>query len=281
MIISNVMGGLGNQLFQYALGRHLSLKNNTILLLDISDYNTDSRKFELHNFNITLNIARQEDLPYSKRKSNTNKYKAYIYDMLFSKLKVRHEQFFHFDPTVLYYPDNTYLYGYWQSEKYFRSIEDTLRRDLTFVNRLSKEQLHLEERIKTENSIALHVRRGDYINHMLHPTCSLEYYTDAITIITQQIPNPIFYIFSDDIEWAQRNLKIRHPHQFITNNNAITDLRLMSACKHYIIANSTFSWWGAYLGSFEKKIVIAPKKWFNDTVNYSIRDLLPKHWIKI
>ena len=133
----------------------------------------------------------------------------------------------------------------------------------------------------------MHIRRGDYVSNpttnKLHGTCSLEYYHNAVDIIAAKVSNPHFFIFSDDHEWARNNFKIDYPLTFVAHNNAgknYEDMRLMSLCKHHIIANSSFSWWGAWLGSNPKKIVCAPRGWFKDK-SLNTNDIIPSDWSRI
>jgi hypothetical protein len=141
----------------------------------------------------------------------------------------------------------------------------------------------LFENIITHNSVALHVRRGDYLTNTsaanYHGVCSLLYYQKAIDLLSSQYSNLYFYVFSDDIKWAESNLTIPFPTTFIGHNfgdQSFQDLRLISRCKHQIIANSSFSWWGAWLNSYENKTVIAPKKWFLN--NKKTESLFPPSW---
>jgi len=184
-------------------------------------------------------------------------------------------------------PDNIYLEGYWQSEKYFKHIESIIRNDFTYINETDSDNLKILNRIKGSESIAIHFRRGDYINNRktneVHGICSMEYYNSAVDYIAQKVSSPYFFIYSDDIEWVKRNLSIKYNKMFVdinTPEKASNDLRLISNCKHQIIANSSFSWWGAWLNQNPEKIVIAPKKWFMDEKR-NTSDLIPEKWIRL
>lgn len=286
MIIVNLKGGIGNQLFQYALGRHLALKNNTELKLDISGLDKANkvgdiyRPFDLDSFSIKATIANNDEV--SKLK--------YPYGLLskawrWFSFKILKEKNLVFDPKVLKWSDNLYLDGYWQSPKYFDDIRETLLSELVFNRTLSASAQDYLKKIEINNSIALHVRRGDYIKN---PTvlkefgiCSNDYYTKAVKYISENVTHPIFFVFSDDIEWAKENIQLPDSTTYVKGKDmtAVEDLVLMSKCQHNIIANSSFSWWSAWLNDHFDKIVIAPAPWF-DTIEYD-KDLIPKSWIQI
>ena len=181
---------------------------------------------------------------------------------------------------------NAYLMGYWQSEKYFQFIEAIIRADFVFKQAMSNSNQLIANQIEQSNAVSLHVRRGDYANNPLtaatHGLCSMDYYMQAIQHIGECVYEPNFFIFSDDIVWVKENLKINFPCFYVDGNygeESYNDMRLMSLCKHHIIANSSFSWWGAWLNQYAGKIVIAPNKWFaHDT---DVKDLLPESWVKL
>ena len=284
MIIVRITGGLGNQLFRYAFARCLAIKHQTEVKLDLFDFEKDNfRDYELQHFSIQASNALKKDLPY-KRRRDLNKYLAHILDLLVPGPTIKYEENFHFITEVEDYPDNIYLDGYWQSFKYFNSIKNIIKTEFQVKSDLNFNAQKLLQEIRGNQSIAIHIRRGDYVNHPIHPTCSLQYYLKAIEIISQKITNPIIYIFSDDIEWVKKNLTLSLDHHYLEANKSWEDFKLMTECKHFIISNSTFSWWAAYLSSGDEKIVIAPEKWFNRTgkyVNYTTSDLLPETWIKL
>lgn len=162
-----------------------------------------------------------------------------------------------------------YLLGYWQSEQYFSRFAASIRSDFTFRQPLSGRNAVLAERISACSAVSLHVRRGDYVsdpkNLGKHGVCSLDYYRDAIRAISRQVKDPAFFVFSDDMDWVRNNLDIGAACHFVDHNTgpeSFNDMRLMSLCRHHVMANSSFSWWGAWLSPFEDKQVIAPKRWF-------------------
>jgi hypothetical protein len=182
-------------------------------------------------------------------------------------------------------PDNSYLDGYWQSHRYFERISNLLHDEFKLKEDSVEHNYGLECEIKDSTSIGVHIRRGDYVTNIksakYHGICSMDYYNDSFEYMSKIISNPKYFIFSDDINWAINNIKINYPIRFISTNMKIPhyDLSLLSLCKHQIIANSSFSWWAAWLNKNLNKIVIAPKKWF--TKDKDANDLCPTNWIKL
>ncbi len=295
MIISKIYGGLGNQLFQYAFGRYLSIKNNTELKLDTTALEDKSikgeftiRTFQLDLFSIHATIASVSDVEkFKKSKIQKIKDLALLYlPIRFNNLYIK-EPFFHFFNKALKTPENAYIDGYWQSEKYFSSIRELLLKELKPKNKLHEKTSELEVEIKTTQSVSIHIRRGDYIsiksNNDYYETCTPEYYTSAISYICDKLEEPVLYVFSDEPTWFEKNVKTNYKTIYImhnTGNHSYEDMYLMSLCKHNIIANSSFSWWGAWLNANAHKIVVAPKKWFKIKSKNS-KDLLPKEWIQL
>ena len=209
--------------------------------------------------------------------------------IFFKNIRVTEEEFDLKFRDKLFNPNNKYFVGYWQSENYFNSIEKIIREHFKFKPTLSEKNLRLKKRIENSNSVSLHIRRGDYVNnasaYKTHGLCSIEYYNRAIDEIKRQVKDPIFFIFSDDPEWVKStdfgiiNFEII---DWNIGNLSYIDMQMMNCCKHNIIANSSFSWWGAWLNSNSKKIVISPKKWFaNDVLNEQAKNIVPNSWIKI
>lgn len=293
MIIVKLNGGLGNQMFQYAFGRAVSLSLNTELKLDISWFNSilekdTIRHYELACFGLKTPFATEKEI--KTMQGNAALLPRRIFNLL-SKIKLVsnqsyfQEKYYHYDRSVETRSNNTYFEGYWQSYRYFERYADVIKDD--FFTHYNLEDIKLKEEIQSSNSVSLHVRRGDYVSNKnatsYHGVSSLDYYYNAIETISKKISNPILYIFSDDIPWVRENLIVSLPIVFIENTNTdrpFEDIYLMSLCKHNIIANSTFSWWGAYLNSNLEKNVIAPKKWFNDPV-INTEDLIPSSWTRI
>jgi hypothetical protein len=288
MITVKLMGGLGNQMFQYALGRHLAIKNNCNLELDINylkckdednkRYFTE-REFQLSHFNITAYL----------KKNNSGVFSKYRFCLIHREEPSKViESGISFNPDILNYKGNLYIDGYWQSELYFTDIEEIIRKDFTFNSAYSPENKQIADLILSDNSVSLHVRRGDYVSNPIFSkvlgTCPVSYYQKAVDLVKSEISNPLFFVFSDDILWAKQNLSFINSNiAYVEINNEMNcheDLRLMSLCKHNIIANSSFSWWGAWLNASKRKLIIAPERWFND-ISLESKDLIPENWIKL
>lgn len=295
MIIVKLQGGLGNQLFQYAVGRYLSFKYSTALKFDLYEFlnpsqNNTPRTFKLKHFNICGEVASLSDLDndfISPTLKNQIMRRIEIFLGFPSNFFLIQEKSLKFDPNILQTPDNCYLDGYWGSEKYFGHIDKVIRNELRIIEPIDPINLKYLEKITNGNSVSIHVRRGDFVNIQtnlqFHGVCSLKYYSEAIDYIANKVEKPIFYIFSDDSEWCMSNINVHYPVTYITHNGEekdYEDFRLLSQCKHHIIANSTFSWWGAWLGSDPNKIVIAPKKWLMIEEKL-YRDVIPENWIQI
>jgi len=292
MIISYIIGGLGNQMFQYAVGRALSIAQEQSLLLDISGFDGYSlhQGFELQRvFACPVAIANEEDVRNVLGWQANTLIKRLLTRPRLAMLRHRHfvvEPHFHYWTGIQQVPPSAYLQGYWQSERYFQALVDTIRTDFTFKLPLNAQNAELAQQISQVNAVSLHVRRGDYVQNPVtlatHGLCTLDYYQAAIQIIAKAVEQPHFFIFSDDIAWVTANLILPFPCQYINHNQgaeSYNDMRLMSLCQHHIIANSSFSWWGAWLNPSPNKIVIAPKRWFADDKNTS--DLLPQRWLTL
>jgi len=317
MIITKLIGGLGNQMFQYAAGRKLAHKHSTTLKLDITDFKNDPlRSYELNNFKIVESFANQDEIDTYKNMiivlgkkfqssfENTllggqeNLFKRKLMRIkerflykgnlpFISYPRVYSQPFFHFDPNFYNLPNDIYLIGHWQSEKYFKKIEQIIKTEYSPRIPLKDNNLDMATRIKENESVGVHFRRGDYLNDpktvACHGNLKLDYFQKCIKIITEKLHKPHFFLFSDDPDWMFRNIRLDYPSTYVTHNDATTsyeDLRLMSLCKHNIISNSTFSWWGAWLNINPEKIVLCPKRWFKK-LNINTFDLIPKKWLKV
>jgi hypothetical protein len=285
MINVILRGGLGNRLFQYAVARHLAIKNNTGVRFNIQycagRHNFFDRKVvrQLSLFNIkpivyTANI-------YNRIGRRLGIYRSSYEDRIY---KVKDWGFF---PEVLELKDGAHLDGYFQSEKYFHDVEQIIRNDLRFKKDfLDEEGVIYRKQIAEVNSVSLHIRRGDYLKSKLLNVCDMKYYIKSIEYMRERLETPYFYVFSDDIEWCSRNLSMpdcRFVNIEASRNNPVIDFQLMSLCRHNIISNSSFSWWAAWLNEHCEKIVIAPNRWFNDgDMNMkALQDTIPDNWIRM
>lgn len=292
MILSHIIGGLGNQMFQYATAKALALHFDTSLALDISDFSGYGlhQGFELSRvFNISADLADQGMLRrlvgwQAGRTARRLLKKRMFAPVRSSSLIV--EPGFGYWPGIRTITLPAYLLGYWQSEQYFADVADVIRQEFSFKLKLEGRNIEMAERISSENAVSLHVRRGDYVKDKktlaTHGVCSLEYYQLAVSLLVEQVKKPVFYVFSDDIPWVRDNLRIDFPVHYVdhnTSSQSYNDMRLMSLCKHHIIANSSFSWWGAWLNPDAGKIVYTPKNWFANGTDTS--DLIPASWVRI
>ncbi len=272
MITVRLQGGMGNQMFQYACGRAIAIKRKFGLILDPTQLDKASvpRHYQLGPFNIQANIA----------------------TITSGNVKVVSERHFHYDPGVFDIHDTNTLIGYFQSEKYFIGIADVIRKDFTLrtieEQKLKKNKLGWElfKRAKSCNSVSVLIRRGDYVTNSqmnkFHGVCSLDYYNECMDYIASKVEHPMFFLLTDDPEWVAEHMIPKYPHILATNGSLLDyqEMILASHCKHHITSNSTFGWWGAWLGSNPNKIICAPKQWFVDT-SMNTSDLIPRSWVRL
>lgn len=280
LVIVKLKGGLGNQMFQYALGKHLSFKKNCPLRVDLIFMKQDKLKnYELDKLNIPSNKKTHflEEVIY---------YMINIFQRVFPFYKYIRQKSRKFNSQIL--KDATpiiYLDGYWQSEKYFEGISEIIREQFKITTKINKKNEEMLKEIGESNSVAIHLRRRDYVSvpqiKEKLGACSMNYYKKGIKLVEKKIEDPKYFIFSDDIEWVKENFTLVENLVFVDINShekGYEDLRLMRNCKHFIIANSTFSWWAAWLSENEQKIIIAPRNWIQ---SQSDGDIVPESWIRI
>ncbi|MDG1143402.1 MAG: alpha-1,2-fucosyltransferase, partial [Burkholderiales bacterium] len=277
MISTRIRGGLGNQLFQYCAGRALALNHGADLSLDLRDYlRPNAFDAGLQYFNVQT--VPTERLPVGREDGLVSALNKIVRG---GALRSYREASLGYDAEFEALRDNTHLKGYWQSEKYFLPFEDQIRSDLRIISEPSQQNLDVRAKISACNAVSLHIRRGDYISNAkfsaAHGTCDLNYYVRAAAFVAERVDDPVIYVFSDDPIWVAQNLKLPFEVHFVDHNDgsmAHEDLRLMASCKHHIIANSSFSWWGAWLNPLKDKVVVAPTRWFVDPKK-SNPDILP------
>ncbi len=291
MIILHLSGGLGNQMFQYAFGHAIAKRLGTDLKLELTDPTLIIHNgFELARiFDIQASEATQADmqavLGIYRHRLIRKVFKATGVSKIFKSPCIE-EPHFHFSPSMLAIPDNSFVNGYWQSEKYFLEIQNEIRSNFAFKLPMFQQNADVAETINKTNSVSLHVRRNDFATNLrinaTHGLCSLEYYQAAIRYVAERVEHPNYFVFSDDSAWVKSNLKIDFPCEFVEHNQgkeSYNDMRLMSQCQHHIIANSSFSWWGAWLNPRLEKIVVAPQQWFANDSN--TQDLIPQGWVRL
>ena len=282
-------------MFQYAAARRLAHMHNTELRLDITGYaNTDQkdtpRSYELNCFKINAGIATAEDLSRVKSADHVRKFHEKVARRLGTTSAIYQygEPGPRFDERAMRMRDNTYLTGWWQNEKYFVDIKNILQKEFLPKTKPTGNNIKWLEQAKSTNSISVHVRRSDYLTNkhanVFHGLASIDYYNAAALCLKTLVNNPHFFIFSDDIDWCRRTLKLGKNVTFVKGNDgskAYEDLRIMGNCQHNIIANSSFSWWGAWLNQNKDKVVIAPRVWFQDKKANRETEIVPNNWMKM
>lgn len=293
MIIAELAGGLANQMIIYAAARALAQHKNVNLKLDLSALAKDTlRTYQMHNLNISAEIASLDEIANIRRSSKTK-----IIENLKSKLRrkfkikvpyIYREPLCGYDNSFWNLPDDVHICGNFISAKYFDQIRDVLIKEFTVKSELSRKTREMCEAINSCESVSIHVRRGDYAANpsttKFHGLVGVEYYSRAFKYIESNVSNPFYFLFSDDLEWARNNIISERPITFVDHvgpETSYEDMHMMKNCKHNIVANSGFSYWGAWLNENSRKTVVAPKKWIaNDDVN-ELFDLIPKEWIRL
>jgi hypothetical protein len=292
MIIGRIIGGLGNQMFQYAMVRNIAHRNQSEFKLDITPFKWYKlHAYGLHHLNTIENIATEDDIRQfvtsgggiGQRILSRSAEKVTNLVTPYYKRRYIKEKGFPYDANMEMVSPHAYLDGYWASEKYFTGIEDIIRTEFTVKTPPDEKNNEIAGEISRVPSVSVHFRRGDYVldpaTSAVHGVCPVEYYHKAIEDLVSRIDDPHFFVFSNDPEFVRENFNIQYPMKIVDINGPdrnYEDLRLMSLCRHHIIANSTFSWWGAWLGMDPHKIVYSPRRWYK--VDYDTRDLLPESW---
>ncbi len=283
MIIIKLQGGLGNQLFQYAFAKALSKQLNVDFALDDSFYSQNITNYsqngirtnQLSIFDINYSVSNKKNQDWNwllKTLSRSVGLKSYIA-----------EPRFEFTDIAVQVKGDVFLDGYWQSERYFSMIQSAIKHDFsTFKEPISQAALPILAQIKTTNSVCIHVRRSDYLTNPRYVVLGLDYYQKAIEWLFDLFTDLHFFVFSDDINWCKANFEGTANFQFVSDNQRFTlrdEFEMMQNCQHHITANSTLSWWAAWLNNNHAKVVICPQKWFFGRT--STEDLLPKTWIQL
>jgi len=293
MKVIKLWGGLGNQMFQYAFGRAITNNCESELFFYQLDHTSDKDNLDILKFNVNIIFLKKDIL---------KKHILFLDSLLLYRVERKILQILPFldrnitiEPTLSYNEKiknnhtSTIYDGYWQSYKYFANINDEILNEFEIREGFIQNSSLFKE-IENSNSVSIHFRRGDYLlkkNKEVYASCERNYYFAAIKEISDKVNNPHFFVFSNDLPMAQKeltslcNAKMVFVDNSKVDNGNLEDFLLMTKCKHNIIANSTFSWWAAWLNRNKEKVIIAPKKWYNGTLNDTTNDLIPKTWIRI
>lgn len=289
-LIVKFNGGLGNQMFEWAIARSLEKSTGIPTFMDMTFFQRRyARPYELDVF--SMDVKKVQGFWSNVKLDTIWRFRRRLKGKRFLGTYIYEEPCFEFDENVFKVKPNTYIYGFFQSEKYFKNVEKELREDFKFKPVPDEQNQAVIDKINSTNAISLHIRRGDYVQKKRfqnkYATCSLDYYKRGVEYIVNKVEQggetPTLFIFSDDKEWVKENLNLPYECVFVDNNSgskSYEDLRLMSLCKHNIIANSSFSWWGAWLNNNPDKVVIAPQKWFNDEKVVQT-DVIPQSWVRL
>ncbi len=286
VVFAKIRGGLGNQMFQYAMARAVAWRNRAQLKLDLYDL---SQEFNLGNFKIQASITSQVELAkWGLRDPNWSRLlPSFAKSRWQSRIPRYFEPHYHFAAETQRLQTPIYVNGFWHSYKYFDDCSELIQTELTLSESTPNDVSIIANEIQNTTSVSLHVRRGDYISSDEYRTtyleCRPEYYARAIAHITERVGRMQVFVFSDDIDWVRRNLTVSDSMTFVSKGgrgSPIYDMYLMSLCKHHVIANSSFSWWGAWLNPSPNKIVITPERWYYSS-DWSTRDLIPPGWIRM
>ncbi|MCZ6834608.1 MAG: alpha-1,2-fucosyltransferase [Planctomycetota bacterium] len=282
------MGGLGNQFFQYAAARQLSLIYDVPLKLDVQKYiGNQKRQCQLHHYHVEVELATPDELAQVNRKRDDRGWRRPLRRFGITPTgSIRYCR--EVKDRINQLPDpirnSVYLRGYWQFEHYFKDIAPRIREELRLREALGPAAESLALEMESVPSVAVHVRRGDYASDpkvlQRLGLCPLEYYEKAATILRNAFDDLRFYVFSDDPDWVRTHLKMLDPVVFVefdSSRRDLVDLEVMSRCRHFIIANSTYSWWAAWLGRHPDKQVVAPRRWFVDERRNTL-DRYPEGW---
>lgn len=295
-VVVSLKGGLGNQMFQYAAARALALRRGAPLVLDLAWFSevlgvagATVREYALEPFGLTVE-TRSAGLPATLSSSLLARVMRRLrvqLPKLHAGARVFTERSFRFDPQVLGLQPPVWLDGYWQSHEYFADCAQLIRSELGVPRALSPASRHMLAQIQSREAICIHVRRGDYVSNAsasaTHGLCDMDYYIRGVALLTAGMSAPHCFVFSDDPAWVRENMQLAAPMTVVDVNGpdaAHQDLWLMSACRHFVIANSSLSWWAAWLGASEGKQVVAPARWFREG-GVDTSDLIPAGWIRL
>jgi hypothetical protein len=292
MIISRITDGIGNQLFQYATGRAIALRTGLPMRLHPFGYSpVSNRSFRLETYGLPATVMHDNEVARylgplrSHRRRWVRKLSASVTKRLpFGWRRVVQERSLRFDPRILRIARPAYLAGFWQSERYFEDHSAAIRMELTLRHPIPERSRAVVEEIDGSESVGVVVRRGDYVGiPETQGICTSSYYERALSTLAALVPNGRVFVFSDDIPWCRENLDVVPPDSIFVANEIPAapeeHLRLLSRCRHFILANSTFAWWGAWLSLNPNKVVIGPSKWMQAGDRFV--DILPSRWLRV
>jgi len=291
MIAVRLMGGLGNQIFQYAVGRSLAAARDTELVLDLGWFSAEGgrasspRQYELGAFDLPARTIRVSPLRIKLLERRATRRLSRL-TWASPGLTLVREKGANFDPAISQTPDDSLLIGFWQSEQYFHDTAKTLRGELTCRRPFDAPGTEVARKIAASKSLGIHVRRGDYVTNPatneFHGALDREYYEHAVAFVLDRAPIQQVFVFSDDPDWAREALSFSLPTTHVSREGRdhVDDLRLLQMCDHQVIANSSFSWWAAWLNDNPEKIVVAPRQWFRDS-SIDTTDLIPPSWYRL
>jgi hypothetical protein len=291
MIVSRLIGGLGNQMFQYAAARALADRTDSEVVLDVSGFaNYSVHRYGLDAMRVRAKVRSERRADEKESGAVARKVRGLwrrIAPSGFGPAATYRERSFAFDSGVQHQRAPVELEGYWQSEKYFRDDAAAIRADFTPVAEPDAANRAILERMQQTCAVSLHVRRGDYVTNpqaaAFHGSCSPEYYREAVDHIAERAGPLTLFVFSDDQDWVRDNMRFSHTCVHVDCNppeRGVWDMHLMKHCRHHVVANSSFSWWGAWLNPSPEKIVVAPSRWFTDP-SIDTSDLIPETWVRI
>lgn len=293
MIYLAIHGRLGNQMFQYAFARSLQEKTGQNIKIDW--HHVHDSAIEFPNVGYQDSLKELNVMPYQstdvceyKKDMNFFQYLAlrdyerhFPYKSSLTEIanfqrkfanKHKSQGIFwftngYYDFNMKKYPKNMFLNGYFESTKYFENVEDKLKEEFTPKHDKLEHNLELYDKIENSESVCVSIRRGDFVGHSFHNVCRTEYFLKAMDIIKEKVPNAKFFIFSNEVDWIKENVDFKYPVEFEEGKDPVWEkLRLMYSCKHFVLSNSTFSWWSQYLSKNPDKVVVAPDRWYNDDI---------------
>jgi hypothetical protein len=296
VIVARLQGGHSNQLFQYATARCVAERRNAEAYMDPEWFAAipagDTRRiYELDGYRFEQRLLEAGDVSVADDEEPGRPHRRI---RLFARRRSRpilrryRQQGHGFDPQVLDLPDDTYLDGWWQDERYFSEIRSILLDELQLREAPSERAAHWLREMEEPVSVSLHVRRGDYVTNpaagSFHGLLGPAYYEAALERLVAAVGEPGLkvFVFSNDIEWCKNELRLAYPTSFVdSGNSGPADMRLMRSCRHHVVANSSFSWWGAWLSDHPGKVVVAPDRWFADPVANAETEIVPRSWLRI